>query len=64
MENGRHPLLDDLHISTTDIIALIALIGCLVLLFTGQDGEVKAMVGAILGYYFRGVKNKVNGTTR
>lgn len=35
-----------------DIIAGLALVICAVLLMTGLDGEIKALMGVIIGYYF------------
>ena len=40
-----------------DLIALVAFGVCALLLTLGLDGEVKALMGVIIGYYFHGVNN-------
>ena len=40
-----------------DIIAGLALVLCAILLFSGHDGEIKALMGVIVGYYFHSVEN-------
>ena len=35
-----------------DIFAGVVAIGCIVLIALGLDGEVKALLGVIIGYYF------------
>ena len=51
-------------ITPRDIIAGLALVICALLLFSGKDGEIKALMGVIIGYYFAfaqvAVKNKIN----
>ena len=42
-----------------DIIAILAFAICAALLFFGHDGEVKAIMGVIIGYYFHGVENSI-----
>jgi len=40
-----------------DIIAGLALVVCAVLLISGLDGEIKALMGVIVGYYFHSAEN-------
>jgi len=42
-----------------DILAIIVAIGCLYLIYSGIDGQVKAFLGFIIGYYFRSINNFV-----
>lgn len=39
-------------ITPRDIVAVFALLLCAVLLFSGHDGEIKGLMGVIIGYYF------------
>ena len=41
-------------INPRDIIAILALIVCAILLLSGINGEITALMGVIIGYYFRG----------
>jgi len=40
-----------------DIIAGLALVLCAILLFSGKNGEIKALMGVIIGYYFHSAEN-------
>lgn len=42
-----------------DIVAIIIVVGCLILLGKGIDGEIKAFLGFIVGYYFQRAKTGV-----
>lgn len=57
----------NLNIEARDIIALFVIVGCFVLLYCGIDGEVKAVLGAVIGYYFglytKSPKEAKNGET-
>ncbi len=35
-----------------DIIVLVVTVGCFVLIALGFNGEIKALLGMVLGYYF------------
>lgn len=35
-----------------EVVAGVVAIGCMVLIALGIDGEVKALLGVIVGYYF------------
>lgn len=43
-------LLDKLKFA--DILALILVLGCLYLIASGRDGEVKTFLGVVIAYYF------------
>ncbi len=47
-------------IQPRDVIALVGFITCAVLLGFGLDGQVKAMMGFILGYYFHNAQNFID----
>jgi len=36
----------------TFIIAVIILIACFFLIYQGHDGEIKAIIGLVVGFYF------------
>jgi len=40
------------QIKPRDIIAVIVIIGCVILLMSGKDGFVAAVLAAIVAYYF------------
>lgn len=42
-----------MSIKPIDVIAIILIVGCLYLISTGVDGEVKLLLGTVVGYYFR-----------
>jgi len=44
--------MSNLNVEARDVIACLVIIGCFILLFYGIDGEVKAVLGAVIGYYF------------
>jgi hypothetical protein len=44
--------MDMTNVKPRDVIALVALGGCLFLLYCGKDGIVTATTMAIIGYYF------------
>ena len=46
-----------------DITAIIIIVGCLVLIFCGHDGDMKAILGVSAGWLFRSA-TKRNGATK
>jgi len=40
------------QIEPRDLIAIIVIIGCVVLLMTGRDGFIAALLAAVVAYYF------------
>lgn len=46
-----------INFQARDVIAGLALIICAYLLISGLDGQVKGMMGFILGYYFSNGQN-------
>lgn len=40
------------QIEPRDIIAVVVIIGCIVLLLSGKDGFVAALLALVVGYYF------------
>ena len=44
--------MDDLRFRPRDYLAIIVVLCCFTLIFMGIDGEIKAFLGMIIGYYF------------
>ena len=40
------------QIEARDIIAIIVIIGCVMLLLSGKDGFIAALLAAVVAYYF------------
>ncbi len=50
------------NLTIRELIAGVIAVGCIVLIALGIDGEVKALLGVIIGYYFGfGVKTLRKG---
>lgn len=44
---------------TRDVVLGVVAVGCIVLIALGIDGEIKALLGVIVGFYIRGLAKKV-----
>ena len=43
---------DFMKLKSVDIIALVLIVGCLLLIWSGHDGDIKATLGVVVGFYF------------
>lgn len=53
--------LDLAPVTLDDICALILIIGCLALIASGRDGEIKAVLGVAAGWLFGKRAGGING---